>query len=89
MPVSPIRSYAEAVKDPLVADRDMLQDTAQEDGTIAPVVGPAAKLSRTPTRVRHGAPALGAHDDEILAELGVPEEDRDALRASGVLVLRR
>ena len=89
LPVSPIRTYAEAVKDPLVADRDLLQDTAQQDGTMAPVVGPAAKLSRTPTRVRNGAPALGAHDDEILAELGLSEAEREALRANGVLAARR
>jgi formyl-CoA transferase len=49
------------------------------------VVGPAAKLSRTPTRVRSAAPALGAHTDEVLAELGVEAAQRAALRERGVL----
>ena len=47
----------------------MLQTIDAAEGTV-PIVGPAPKLSRTPTRVRTPAPALGAHNDEILAELG-------------------
>jgi crotonobetainyl-CoA:carnitine CoA-transferase CaiB-like acyl-CoA transferase len=48
-------------------------------------VGPAAKLARTPTRVRSGAPALGAHTDEVLAELGLAPPERAALRKTGVI----
>ena len=46
----------------------------------APIIGPAAKLSRTPVRVRSAAPALGAHADEILAELGIDGRPRAAAR---------
>jgi crotonobetainyl-CoA:carnitine CoA-transferase CaiB-like acyl-CoA transferase len=35
--------------------------------------------------VRSGAPALGAHTDEILDELGVDPEEREALRRDGVV----
>jgi formyl-CoA transferase len=85
LPAAPVRTYAEAIRDPLVAERDMLQTVPQQDGTPAPIVGPAAKLSRTPTRVRTGAAALGAHNDEILAELGVSEAERASLRERGVI----
>ncbi len=85
VPAAPVRSYAEAAADPLASARDMLQAVEQEDGTTAPVTGPAAKLSRTPTRVRHGAPALGAHADEILDELGVDPGTRRRLRERGIL----
>jgi formyl-CoA transferase len=85
IPAAPVRSYAEAARDPIVAAREMLQPTRQPDGSLAPITGPAAKLSRTPLRVRHAAPALGAHDDEILAELGYDAGARDALRAAGVI----
>ena len=50
-----------------------------EGARRVPIAGPAAKLSRTPLRVRTGAPALGAHTDEILAELGVDAEERAEL----------
>jgi crotonobetainyl-CoA:carnitine CoA-transferase CaiB-like acyl-CoA transferase len=85
LPAAPVQSYAEAARDPHVADREMLQETDVEGLRGVPVVGPAAKFSRTPTAVRSGAPALGAHTDEILAELGVDAEERAALRRDGVI----
>ncbi len=85
VPAAPVRSYAEAAADPLVAERDMLQWARQSDGSEAPITGPAAHFSRTPTRVRSGAPALGAHNDEILEELGLDAAERERLRAGRVL----
>jgi formyl-CoA transferase len=85
VPAAAVRTYAEAARDPLVAAREMLQPTAQPDGTVVPLTGPPAKLSRTPVRVRAAAPALGAHDDEILAELGFDGAARSRLRAAGVI----
>jgi formyl-CoA transferase len=85
LPIAPVRSYAEAARDPHVADREMLQATTVEGNPRIPVVGPPAKFSRTPVRVRSGAPALGAHNDEILAELGVDAAERAELRANGVI----
>ncbi len=80
-----INSYADAARDPHVLARDMLQSVAQEDGVLAPIIGPAAKLSRTPLRVRSGAPALGAHVDEILQEIGLDADARAKLRESGIV----
>ena len=78
-------SFAESARDPHVLARDMLQSVAQEDGRPAAIIGPAAKLSRTPLRVRSGAPALGAHADEILAELGIDADARAKLREAGII----
>ena len=80
-----MRSYAESARDAHVRERDMLQSVTLENGREAPVVGPAAKLSRTPVRVRSAAPALGAHTDEVLEELGLDAAARARLRTSGVL----
>jgi crotonobetainyl-CoA:carnitine CoA-transferase CaiB-like acyl-CoA transferase len=85
IPAAPVRSYAEAASDPHVRARDMLQEVAQRGGARFPVVGPAAKLSRTPIRVRHAAPELGAHTEEILVELGLTPRERRALRESGIV----
>jgi formyl-CoA transferase len=85
LPIAPVRSYAEAARDPHVADREMLQATTVEGNPRIPVVGPATKFSRTPVRVRTGAPALGAHNDEILAELGIDAAERAELKGSGVI----
>jgi formyl-CoA transferase len=56
-----------------------------ENGQHAPLVGPAPKFSRTPLRVRSAAPALGAHTDALLEELGVDAAERAGLRERGVI----
>ena len=85
LPVSPVRTYAEAAADPHVRARGMLQDVVHADGSTISVTGPAAKFSRTPTSVRTPAAALGAHSDEILAELGYDAERIAELRAASVI----
>ena len=82
---APIRTYAQAAHDSHILERDMLQDTRQADGSVLPITGPAAKFSRTPTRVRTEAPALGTHDEEILHALGFSASDVEQLREKGVI----
>jgi len=78
IPAAPVRTYAEAARDPHVRARGMLQEVTAPGGVRVPLVGPAVKLSRTPTRVREPAPDLGAHNAQILGELGL---DAAAIRA--------
>ncbi|UCE84785.1 MAG: CoA transferase [Deltaproteobacteria bacterium] len=85
LPAAPVQSYADAARDPHVRARDMLQEVPQEDGQSAPITGPAAKLSRTPLRVRSGAPGLGAQTEEILGELGLDAEQVARLRDARVI----
>jgi crotonobetainyl-CoA:carnitine CoA-transferase CaiB-like acyl-CoA transferase len=85
IPIAPVNTYGDAARDPHVQERDILQPTRLEDGSTAPIVGPAAKFSRTPTRVRTGAPALGAHNEEILAELGIDAATRKRLAEAKVI----
>ncbi len=83
--IAPVNTYREVARDPHVIERDMLQPVQLEDGSTAPIVGPAAKFSRTPTRVRTGARGLGEDNDAILAELGLDEAARRKLRESGIV----
>jgi formyl-CoA transferase len=87
IPAAAVRTYGEAAGDAHVATRDMLQRVpgGPSDTQDVPITGPAAKFSRTPTRVRSRAPELGAHNDEILAELGIDAEQRRELRDTGVI----
>ena len=85
IPLAPVRTYAEAARDPHVADREMLQPTDVEGTPDLPIVGPPAKFSHTPTRVRTGAPALGADTDAILDELGYEADERVGFRSRGIV----
>jgi crotonobetainyl-CoA:carnitine CoA-transferase CaiB-like acyl-CoA transferase len=84
IPAAPVRSYAEAAADPHVRAREMLQEV-ERNGARVPITGPAAKLSRTPIRVRSAARDLGADTEAVLEELGLTREERRALRADGVV----
>jgi len=85
IPVGPVNSYGDVARDPHVLERDSLQPTRIEDGSVIQMHGPVAKFSRTPTRVRTGAPALGQHNEEILGEIGVDGPSRVRLKESGVI----
>jgi formyl-CoA transferase len=80
-----VNSYAEAAREPHVLARDMLQETVLSNGTKAPLTGPAAKFSRTPTRVRFPAPKAGSDTEEVLAELGIDAAELARLRAAGAI----
>lgn len=84
LPIAPVQTFVEAAKDPHILERDMLQPTEFENGVTVPIVGPAAKFSRTPTRVRTAAPSLGQHTDEILEQLGLDADARRRLEESGI-----
>jgi formyl-CoA transferase len=80
-----LNTYAEAAREPHVLERDMLQEMKLSDGSVAPLTGPAAKFSRTPTRVRSAAPLPGADNDEVLGSLGYDEHQRAALRERRII----
>lgn len=80
--VAPVRTLADAVADPHTAARGTLVDTVLSDGSVAPLVGPPLKFSRTPVGIRRGAPVAGADTDEVLADLAARGEKRGMRRSS-------
>jgi crotonobetainyl-CoA:carnitine CoA-transferase CaiB-like acyl-CoA transferase len=79
--VSPIRTLAEAMQDPLFNVREMVTQTDQP----TPALGVPVKLSETPGSVRTAPAAFGENTDRILAELGYDETEIRALREKGVV----
>jgi len=84
LPATRVNTYEECAKLGHIAERDMLQATTLSDGTSAPLTGPAAKFSRTPTRIRHAAPVLGGDNEAILKSLGYDDDAIAQLRRDGI-----
>jgi formyl-CoA transferase len=83
--VARVESFEDAARNPHVLERDMLQTVELEDGTMAPLTGPALKFSRTPVRVRHASRAVGADNDVVLGEIGLDAATVAGLRERGVI----
>jgi formyl-CoA transferase len=80
-----VNEYSDIAREPYVTERDMLVQVELSDGNTAPLTGPPAKFSRTPTSIRRPAPALGEHTAEILAEVGVASERYEQLRLDRIV----
>ncbi|MFN0025967.1 MAG: CaiB/BaiF CoA transferase family protein [Acidimicrobiales bacterium] len=83
--VAKLNTFAEVAREPHVLERDMLQEMELWDGSVAPLTGPAAKFSRTPTRIRSAAPVPGQHSGDILRELGFSDDTVAQLQAERVI----
>src|SRR5262249_15103505 len=68
--VARVNTMTEALAHLHIAARGVLTDIELEDGSVAPLVSPPVKFGRTPTTIRRCPPALGAHNEELLRELG-------------------
>lgn len=85
LPATRVNEPADLINEEQVLARDMLVPTKLSTGETIPLVGPAAKFSRTPAKIRHHAPALGQENQAILKALGVSDEEITQLQESGVI----
>ncbi|MGB1884325.1 MAG: CaiB/BaiF CoA transferase family protein [Gammaproteobacteria bacterium] len=85
LPATRVNTFTEAARLPHTQARDMLQDTVLSDGSTVPLVGPAAKFSRTPTKIRTPAPPLGKDTSDVLKEIGLSEPEIYALSERNVI----
>lgn len=85
VPATRIYSIADIVADAQFQARGMIEAHALADGTPVDLPAPAPRLSQTPGATRWLGPALGAHTDEVLAELGLDAAQIAALRESGAV----
>ena len=83
--VTRVNTYAEASQTDHVRERDMLQTAKLADGSDVPLTGPAAKFSRTPTKVHHAAPRVGQDNAHVLGGLGYSKGDLARLKKAGVV----
>lgn len=85
VPVSPILTIEDIFENPQYKARENIVEVEHPRlGTIK-VPGVVPKFSKTPGSIRHRAPDLGEHNNEVLTKLGFAEEDLVELEKEGVI----
>jgi crotonobetainyl-CoA:carnitine CoA-transferase CaiB-like acyl-CoA transferase len=85
IPVAPVLTLAESVDYFRARVPGMVIDVDHDTlGTVS-MLRPPWEFDPPIERPEHGAPALGADNDEILADLGYGDEEREDLKARGIV----
>jgi crotonobetainyl-CoA:carnitine CoA-transferase CaiB-like acyl-CoA transferase len=83
VPAGPVYDLDDVLDDPQVKARELLQYVEYPDAPRpVPLANTAVRLSATPGGIRHRAPMLGEHTDEVLGEIGYSAEEIAGLRAA-------
>jgi formyl-CoA transferase/CoA:oxalate CoA-transferase len=85
VPCGPIYAMDKIFSDPQVLHRNMLVELDRPAAGRIKVTGNPVNLSETPGDVKVPPPALGQHNEEILAELGYGAKDVEGLKAEKVI----
>ena len=85
VPSGKVYDVRDIMADPHYAARAMIDEFRLPDGRSVKLPAIVPKMSATPGRTRWLGPKLGAHTDEVLAEIGYDDARRQALRAAGVI----
>ncbi len=85
VPCAPVLTRTEMIAHPQIEACGIITESLHAEAGPLRQARNAARFSRTQTEYRRGAPGLGQHGDEILAEAGLTAAEIDALRGTGVL----
>ena len=85
IPCGPINNYEDALREPQVRARGMVQEIEHPALGRVRTLGPPLKLSATPAAPGRPAPRLGEHTNEVLGGHGYTAAEIEALRTSGAI----
>ena len=84
VPCGPIYDLGQTLEDPQIRHQQMVVEFEQPSGKVK-ALGFPVKMSDTPATIHRGAPQLGEHNEEILAEIGYSSDMIQALKGKGVV----
>lgn len=86
LPAGPVLSPQEVLDDPHIAAKGLFQAVEYPGLDIpAPLMRTPVELSETPGEIRHRAPTLGEHTDQIMGELGYSDQEIAELRDNRII----
>jgi crotonobetainyl-CoA:carnitine CoA-transferase CaiB-like acyl-CoA transferase len=74
VPCAPVLTRERMISHPQVEANGIVIETEHPAAGRLRQARPAARFSATPTSVRRGAPGLGEHTEEVLAEIGFTQD---------------
>jgi crotonobetainyl-CoA:carnitine CoA-transferase CaiB-like acyl-CoA transferase len=86
VPAGPVYDIKEMSEDPHTIARGMIKKVPAATGGEHSVIAHPVKYSAAPTSIRRGAPLMGEHSREVLAEFGFAADEIDGLIGSGAIV---
>jgi crotonobetainyl-CoA:carnitine CoA-transferase CaiB-like acyl-CoA transferase len=86
VPCAPVLKRSEVIEHPQVLASELLVETDHPVAGKVRQTRPAARFSKSETELRHGAPLLGEHTEELLTEIGIGEDRVRALREKGTIL---
>ncbi|MBL8204109.1 MAG: CoA transferase [Blastocatellia bacterium] len=86
VPCGPVYDLESTLHDPQIQARELLKYLEYPGSPKpVPVAEQPVRLSATPAEIRHRAPTLGEHTDEILGGLGFTDDEIAAFRLAGII----
>ncbi len=83
--VGPVHDTAGMLEDKMVEEREVMLRFPDNEMVELPMHNVAAHLSETPGRIRHPAPGLGQHNNEVYGALGLSPADIAKLQEEDVI----
>jgi crotonobetainyl-CoA:carnitine CoA-transferase CaiB-like acyl-CoA transferase len=82
---APVLSVGEVMEDRHIKERRAFIERDHPTAGSITLLAPWIHLSKSPTSIRHDAPAIGQHTDEVLGEIGLSIAELAELRAEGII----
>ncbi|MEX2489241.1 MAG: CoA transferase [Pseudomonadales bacterium] len=85
VPSSPVLKRREVVEHPQIKASDLIIETEHPHAGMLRQTRAAARFSATEPEIRRGAPQHGEHNEEILGDIGLSQEELTELRQLGII----